>query len=304
MSSRTLLPSALLLLTLSTVACSGAAATAAPTGAAATPAASPTAVPSPTIAGIAHPTGAKEIILRMDTAGGFVPPEFLAARIPIFTLYGDGTVVFVQANAEQKQRADNVAVGQPIRTAKLSEEQIQALLEFALNDGGIAIAKTEYSNMMISDAPTTTFEINAANDTKKVSVYALGMQEEQPGPDTAVLKQLQALNERLGNFDQNGTIPTSPYQAAGYRGVILEQQGVQGVPIGAWPWVDIKPADFKMPADPNALQQGTKTLSAAEVSALGIDGFENGISGGVFLKTSDGKVYSIVIRPLLPDESA
>jgi hypothetical protein len=301
MSSRTLLPSALLLLTLSTVACSGAAASAAPSAPAASPA-TPAASPSPTVVGIAHPTGANEIVLRMDVAGGFVPPEFLAARLPTFTLYGDGTVVFL-STVQAKQRADNVAVGQPVRTARLSEEQIQALLEFALTDGGLAIAKTEYSNMMVADAPTTVFEINAADDSKTVSAYGLGFDGE-PGPDTAVLKQLQALSEKLADFDQGGTIASDPYKAVAFRGVILEQQGLQGVQIGDWPWVDIKPSDFKMPADANALQQGTKTLTPAEASAVGVDGFENGISGGVFLKASDGKVYSLVLRPLLPDETA
>jgi hypothetical protein len=299
MSSRSLLPSALLLLTLSTVACSGAAGSAAPSTQPTTPPASP----SPTVAGIAHPTAPNEIVLRMDVAGGFVPPEFLAARLPTFTLYGDGTVVFL-STAEAKQRADTVSVGQPVRTAKLSEEQIQALLEFALTDGGLAIAKTEYQNMMVADAPTTVFDINAAGDSKKVSAYGLGF-DGQPGPDTAVLKQLQALSERLADFDQGGTIGSNPYQAAAYRGVILEQQGaVQGVQVADWPWIDIKPSDFRMPADANALQQGTKTLTPAEASAVGVDGFENGISGGIFLKGSDGKVYSLVIRPLLPDETA
>jgi hypothetical protein len=302
MSSRSFLPAALLLLTLSTVACSGAAASAVPS----TPptlSTTPPTTPSPTVAGIAHPTGANEIVLRMDVAGGFVPPEFLAARLPTFTLYGDGTVVFL-STAQAKQRADNVSVGQPVRTAKLSEEQLQALIEYALTDGGLAIAKTEYQNMMVADAPTTVFDINAAGDSKTVSAYGLGF-DGQPGPDTAVLKQLQALSERLADFDQGGTIASNPYQAAAYRGVILEQQGaVQGVQVADWPWIDIKPSDFKMPADANALQQGTKTLAPAEASAVGVAGFENGVSGGIFLKGPDGKIYSLVIRPLLPDETA
>jgi hypothetical protein len=45
----------------------------------------------------------------------------------------------------------------------------------------------------------------------------------------------------------------------------------------------------------------TRTLTAADVEAIGIDGVGGGFSG-LFLET-DGKLYSFALRPLLPDES-
>jgi hypothetical protein len=155
---------------------------------------------------------------------------------------------------------------------------------------------------MVADVPTAVFTINAANDSKTVNVMALGM-EGQPGPDTVVLKQLATLGERLRDFDQGGTLPSEQYLAPAYRAVILEQQGIQGVQVREWPWVDIQPSDFTFPADPNALQQGTRTLTPEEAPAVGVPGFENGIMSGVYLRGPDGKVYSLVIRPLLPDET-
>src|SRR5262245_29623783 len=101
MSKRTLLPVVALFTVLGVAACSSAAApasspTAPPTEApASSPTGAPTATPTPVITGLAHPTGSKDIVLRYDSAGGFVPPEFLAAKVPFFTLYGDGRVVFV-----------------------------------------------------------------------------------------------------------------------------------------------------------------------------------------------------------------
>jgi hypothetical protein len=303
MSTSTRLPAALLLVALGAAACgSGGASTPAFSSAPATPV-NPTVVPSPTFDGIVHPTGADEVVLRFDEAGGFTPPEFQAARLPYFTLYGDGRIVFVQTAAEQQPRQDNVFVGLPLRTAKLSEEQVQELLAYALKDGGLAIARESYDNPMVADAPTAVFTVSADNDTKTVSVMALGM-EAQPGPDTAVLKRLATLGERLRNFDQGGTAASDAYGAAAYRGVILEQQGITGVQLRAWPWTDIKPADFKLPADANALQQGTRTLTPEQAAAVGVDPYQNGISSGVWLKADDGKVYSLVIRPLLPDEKA
>jgi len=310
MLTNTKLSAVLLLILLGTAACTGSGATAQPstgteTGTG-TPDASGSDSPTPIVTaptGIVHPTGPTEIVLRYEDVGGFTPPEWQAARLPYFTLYGDGRVVFQQTTAEVPPRADGVMVGVPLRTGILTEEQVQELLQYALTNGGLAVAKTEYQNPMIADAPTAVFTINAENDSKTVSAMGLGF-ESQPGPDTVVLKQLAALAERLRDFDQGGTLPSDAFTAPAYRGVILEQQGIGGVQIRDWPWADIQPSDFATPADPNALQQGTRTLTPEEAAAVGVEPFENGIMGGVFLRGPDGKVYSLVVRPLLPDEKA
>jgi hypothetical protein len=239
----------------------------------------------------------------MDEAGGFTPPEWQAARLPYFTLYGDGRVVFQQTSAEMPTRPDNVFVGMPLRTGVLDEQQVQDLLAYALGEGGLAVAKPEYQNNMVADAPTTVFTVNAEGDSKTVSVNALGF-ENQPGPDSAVLAQLARLGERLRDFDQGGMLASDPYVATAYRGVIIEQQGISGVEVREWPWADIAPSDFTMPVDANALQMGTRTLTPEEAAAVGVAGFENGIASGVYLLADDGKTYSLVIRPLLPDETA
>ncbi len=222
MSNRLVLPTALVLVSLGIAACSSGGASA-PSAAASPTAEAPSIAPSPTVGAIAHPTGADEVVLRYEDVGGFTPPEWQAARLPYFTLYGDGRVVFQQTTAEMAPREDNVFVGAPLRTALLTEDQVQELLEYALTDGGLAIARTDYQNPMIADVPTAVFTINAANDSKTVSVVGLGM-ENQPGPDTVVLKQLAALGERLRNFDQGGTLPSEAYLAPAYRGVILDSR--------------------------------------------------------------------------------
>ena len=53
------------------------------------------APPSPTAVGaIDHPTGATDVVLRIEEGGGFVPIDFPASQAPVFTLYGDGLIVF------------------------------------------------------------------------------------------------------------------------------------------------------------------------------------------------------------------
>src|SRR5262245_25122847 len=72
-------------------ACSPASAPSATPVASATPGtAGPTTNPTSTqIAGIQHKTGASDVVLRLESGGGFVPIDFLATNAPIFTLYGD-----------------------------------------------------------------------------------------------------------------------------------------------------------------------------------------------------------------------
>ncbi len=70
--------------------------------------------------------------------------------------------------------------------------------------------------------------------------------------------------------------------------------------VVAWPWEDLKPSDFKGPADPNAFQLATRTLTPEQVEALGVDGPEGGFQGVIINGPGDGKLYSFAARPLLP----
>jgi len=100
-----------------------------------------------------------------------------------------------------------------------------------------------------------------------------------------------------------GTIASDPYQAAAYRGVITDATGVQAVPVRAWPWADVKATEFAFPNDPNALQQATAVLTPEQVASLNVEGASNGITGGIWVRDEAKKLYSLVIRPLLPDEA-
>lgn len=295
---------AVLLAAVTAAACtSGASPTSSPVSSPSTPAASPAdPTPPPSQSGIVHPTGATDIVLRVDEAGGFVPVEFFAAHVPYFTLYGDGTVVFVQNAPQAEPAPDGIGRGSPLRTGKLTEAQVQDLLEFALRDGGLAIARADYQNPLVADAPTTTFEIHADGGNKTVSVVALGMDGE-PGPDTAIKTSLAKLAERLRDFDRGGSLSSDPYSPAAYRAVLTDATG-SGQAGRAWPWSSIKLDEFSFPADSSALRQGSRVMSPDEIAALGISGAESGVQSGVAVTGPDNKLYSLVVRPLLPDEKS
>ncbi len=269
-----------------------------------TPTPVPTPSPSPTFGPdqISHPTGANDVVLRVESGGGFVPFNFLITQAPAFTLYGDGTVIFQQID----NRGGDPFGGQgllPWLRGHMDEEQMQALLQFALGTGRLANAKDNYDSGGIADAPSTFFTINAGGVNKNVSVNALGI-ETQPGPDSADRQGFQQLSEVLNNIQSQPGVDLGdvhPYDAALYKVVLVEGMGQ---PVGAaldWPWDDLTPADW--PKNPDEPMNSVKMLDKEHVAKL-LD-VPNGGHIGVWVTEPDGTtVVQFGIRPLLPDEIA
>ena len=136
----------------------------------------PSESPKPATGAIEHATGATDVILRLDQGGGMLRGGG-ATLVPPFTLYGDGTVVFRNPALEPPPAVGPVMVGNPMRTAKLDEDQIQDLLDFALTEGGLGVAKLQYDYPMLADAGTAIFTIRAGGLDKTVNVYALGLDD-------------------------------------------------------------------------------------------------------------------------------
>ena len=300
-------PAALAALVTVLAACAGSAGSGAVSG---SPGASPASDPpttapnsSPTTTGaIEHKTGPTDVVLRYEEGGGFVMPAYTAAQAPAFTLFGDGTLVFRPTEVEPLPAVGSVAPFRPFRTAKMSEGQIQMLLDYALNEGGLGAARAEYTDMMVSDASTAVFTVNAGGLAKTVSVYALGFEAPEV-PDLAIRQVLANLRTHLLDIDQGGAVKTDVYASDRYRAILLE--GQPGAPDQkAWPWPEVKPAEFVSNGDPNAMPLPARVMTAAEIEALGIAPFEGGFVGMPLAGPGDGKFYSLSVRPLLPDDKS
>lgn len=273
-------------------ACATAAPSATPIGSG-SPTTAPTPISSATIGGLQHPTGATDIVLRLEESGGFVPVEFLATSAPSFTLYGDGTVVFRDPTAMPPESTDGVMRSTPFKTVRLDEEAIQALLDEALGPGALAVAKGPYTGNM-ADVPSSIFTISIGGQTKEVSVT--GLSPEAHEQDKAIITALAGLAGKLNTF--GSSIPgAKPYQPAAYRGVINPVDQPFGKVLD-WPWTDLTPDDFTSGANEFLLKH---VLSQAQVDAVGLADIGGGMSG-VNLR-SKGKVFTFSLRPLLPDET-
>lgn len=261
-----------------------------------------TGSPHESPAAVAHPTGASDVVLRFDEGGGLLPVESALAHVPTFTLYGDGAAVFAMDGPPPGTRPGEPVLGPRIRVAHLGEAAVQDLLALALGEGGLGGARERYDAPGIADAPTAVFRVRAGGIAKTVSVVALDLQT-APGPDTDIRARLALLGGRLRDFSQLDGIASAPFVPTAYRGVLVERPDAEGLGIGRWPWPDLTPADFAVPDDPALARLPTRVLTPAQAAALGVEGYEGGVAGGLALR-SGGRVYAFVLRPLLPDEAA
>ncbi len=192
-----------------------------------------------------------------------------------------------------------VTPNRPLRTARLTEAQIQAMLQMAIADGGLAVARDSYPNDQVADASTATFLLNAGGLSKAISVYALGI-EAPGGQDAEARAAFGRLAQRLGDFDQGGSIASAEYVPDRYRGVLMD--GGAGNAAKPWPWPDVTPADFVVPPDANGLRLPAKVLTVAQAEALGIRPYIGGFQGLSLAGPAGDGTFSFALRPLLPGD--
>jgi hypothetical protein len=151
--------------------------------------------------GIEHPTGANEPILVIESAGGFVPVQFLASQLPAFVLLGDGRVIM---HGAQTLQFPGPALP-PLLERRLTEGGIQEVLR-AIGDTNLftADARLDGAQSMVADASDTIFTLDAAGQQVTISVYGLGTlapgMPEPPGMSSAEIEAhgvLQRLNEQM-----------------------------------------------------------------------------------------------------------
>ena len=263
------------------------------------PSATPSAPP-----GIQHPTGPTQLVLRVDTDGGFVAPGWLLTHVPGFSLYGDGRVVTV---GPQIMIYPGPALPSLVET-RLTEAGIQAVLR-AAQDAGLFGADRNLPLEGIADAPTTTFRLVAGGGTHVTSAYALGMDHPAPDPSAPdaiarrLLADFQAKLENLPALVGAGQLTAeSQYLFSGLRVYVDPYQPLQSTDLPAqspvaWPGPSLATAGA-----PVSNQPGTRCVvveGAQLESVLPAIRASNALTPW----TSGGATWSLRLRPLLPDES-
>lgn len=251
--------------------------------------------------GIEHPTGADELILRVDTGGGFVPQEYLLKDLPEWSLMGDGRVI---TQGPQMEIYPGPALPNLLQQ-QLNEDAVQEILR-AAEDAGLTGPDAHYDYPCVMDAGTTTFTLNEGGGTHVISAYALGLDAgECPDVDVQARDRLARLSNRL--FGLTSWLPA---------GSVGEEEPFAfdelRVHVQAY-----APREDELVEPPQEWPLATPLAEFGDVKGPVPDTRCGAVSGTdletlmpLLAKaneltpwTSGGDRYRLILRPLLPDES-
>jgi hypothetical protein len=259
--------------------------------------------PSPAAPGIVHPTGASDVVIRIERMGGFVAPGWVLTALPDVSVYGDGLVV-----TQGVQVAIYPAPALPaIVQSRVSEAGLQRILEDA-RSAGLLGPDRRFENPGITDVPWTVFTVAADGATHTTSAYALREGEDSPSvpADERVARgELTAFSAKLQDLSWLGAdvVATSaPYEYANLRVFVMPAQPDQTAEIqpsfADWPLAgDL--ASFGAPLTGYGSAQRCGIVSGADLASL--RGALQAANALTFWK-SGGATYQLGLRPLLPDE--
>lgn len=253
--------------------------------------------------GIDHSTDGHDVLVRVAFEGGFVPLEWTYRSLPSFSLYGDGTLVLPGAQIELYPGPALPSIS----TRPVTEEGIQTTLEEAL--GSIQDVPDEMLDMGsvgLADVPTTVITIRAGDVDRTIKVYGLSELTERPQHMSAEefqargqLQQLVTKLEGLATWLPDGSLSTeTSYEGSGARLFVSEYRK------GDLPQ---EPITWPLQGDLHRFGDG----------AIGSETYRCGIVEGTEWTTlreaasqaneltpwsESGARFSILFRPLLPDE--
>lgn len=250
--------------------------------------------PSPAV--IEHATGPKDVLLRIDEIVNIRdvlaiiddPTGRWFAPGAEFTLFGDGTAIARNDLATQPPGEGPIVRATPFRIARLNEGQIQELLGYALDEGGLRDACDEYGFRGGDNDKYPILTIRAGGLDRRI-------QAEGANP-------LGPLMDRLRSFGTGDGVPTTVFAPQRYLGSLVDVGQVTDVAAVPWPWPGIAPGAFIVPAEYAFIAVGNRIMSAKEAAMLGLSA-NGGVVQRIYLRAPTGTtVYVFSMRPLLPDE--
>lgn len=268
--------------------------------------------PGPSAGQITHPPG-DELVLRVESRGGFVMPDFAFTSIPTFTLLGDGRIIVPGAQIELFPGPALPAID----LRQLSEAGVQSVLRAVAASGQFASsAEWRGAQNFVADAADTVFTLNAEGRSVTVTVYGLGTfgpgdaPPNLPAAEVAVHQALTRLLEQLAAPD--AWLPAAawakqspqPYVAEALRLLVrnadADAPDESGIANQELPWpTDDDPATFGEPTPAGDYRCGVVTDEAAAAWYATLSN-----ANQLTRFTAGAHRYQVGVRPLLPDEPA
>ena len=257
---------------------------------------------APSPPGATPPEGPDSLVLRVELTGGYTSAQYLAGRMPRYSVYTDGRMI----------TDGPVALVYPgsalpnVQVAQLDPEQVQGLIESALAAGVDETA--DLGSPTVTDMPSTRFTLATADRTYVREVYALsdlpdptadsGLTDEQRTGREDLAGLLAALDE-LGQQEFAAGTPPQQYQPTTLAAVVapwVDLEDGMTQPTVDWPGPPL-PGD-PLPTFPDL---GCLAVSGDQLAAV-LSAIENANAGTPW-RSPDGGLWSISFRPLLPDET-
>jgi hypothetical protein len=277
-------------------------------------AASPTAAPSQSPAGAtstpaatpryAVATGTANLVLRIQTSGGFVAPGFLLTTVPGFALFGDGRII-VPGPTPEISPAPLLPTELVMQVTPAEIQKIVAAADAA----GLLGPDASYPMVGIADAGTTDFTTVVAGRAHRISAYALaeaGNGDGRTSGDPAV----DAARARLSTFRSQmmdlGTflgrqVPTQTFVPAGLR-VFLSDAGPADstqptAQTLAWPLTTDPAKAWEQTTNP-----GTNCVALTGADLATFTAAASNASPGTVWTFGSAR-YAVAVRPMYPNES-
>jgi hypothetical protein len=255
-----------------------------------------------------EPQDPDQVIFRVSWEGGFVTPEMLLGRLPVIAVYADGRVITLGPVP-----AIYPGPFMPnLQEQTLSPEALEQLVALAREKDLLKDVKYDFPG--IADAADTVLEINVDGNSYKLTAYALAESGiggevapavEIPPADlagrTAMREFIDALTQIPADdfVDEQHAYDFEALRLYVTDAVIVPDSELPGEqPPIAWPLDDLATAGEPVANSPVGARclvvegDDLETLKPILEGANQLSVFE-----------SEGQLYSLIPRPLYPDES-
>jgi hypothetical protein len=243
------------------------------------------------------PAAAEGLVLRVEYTGGFISPQVLVGRLPIVSVYADGRVI-----SEGPVAAIHPGPALPnLLVEEIDQGAVQDLVDRAMAAG---VAETsDLGSPPVADAPSTRFTVVTASDTYVREVYALWETPAGEGTASGVTAEQEAARAKLSG------LLTALTDAAAGQSQAYEPDAVAAI---ASPWLDpedgLEQPDVAwpgpaLPGEPSGGPADVGCVTATGDQAQTLLAAADAANSATPWVTADGTRWSVILRPLLPDES-
>jgi hypothetical protein len=196
--------------------------------------------------------------------------------VPRLTLYGDGTVIFVDDAGALMQ-------------ATLSDDDVQRLLETAVDAGFLDF---DYDQLLPDSAdpePVTYLYVQTRDGANAVKARGLGSAEDVAGDEFAEYRAMQDLRDDLVALEPG---EAAPFQA---QTALVWAERVDDAPEAPeWPYPEVSLTDIARDSADGDDSSITDDVGGELASSIALNA----------LYRQDGQTYRVSFRPPLPHENA